>query len=1048
MDRKNYFELLGLPFDPPESNETKFKRTFDAAFAEWKKRTEDLVNNPSSPEKKAYYSAELAYQNDMLTVMGEKKSRNAEARDLREKKTAQLEQLLDIMLVGQSGTPEVTNAQIRNVHMKLDLSPKTVEDTYKKKGFIVQQKANAVNLNEEFLAPTIFNEIEGNLGRLRALNVPMYPWAPKVFDLYDLACYFNKGSEADAAGYKSKRTPDLYSIMEAGAVQLASDMSGPGHLLADLLHAGSRQVFNSEANRRKYDKSLERAKLKDFFALLKTAPEDFKKDRFFAESCIRTIQRNFPDYNLALALYNHEAGLARDPYEQVEALIHVSCAACKTPAQFRTREEAIQAKCSTCGAPLYVECPKCHNKVPASADRCACGFLISEMQFFEDYLKLAQFALKEMDLGEARRQLDNAKNAYPNHPKIAAIEKQINDESEKYQRPLDELNTLIAGCMFEQAQAQLVKISAKMPQLRLDTQRKLVAEKLDEARNMMPGPSVPANEAANRCVQILRIVKDYSPAKERLSGIKPRPVKDLRTSVSDVPDLACTLSWNASGDSGITYKVVRKKNGIPSQHADGEVLASDLDRLEYKDKTLSPGVSYGYAVFAYRYGVYSDPVVCEVINYSELDKSRLQAAADDGVCRFSWVLPPNCVGVRILRSINTMPGETPNNDAKVVAHSATSSFEDTTVQNDVRYGYRLQCIYQYGSSQRFSHGHTVFLSPEEPPALLKQLSAKVDNRMVTVQWRCDAKAGQTVTVKEIGADAPVVPVGKVLPSSNMNAALGNGKILATANASAQTCQFPIPENTSVNFAVVVTTATRGMMSGILQASSVEKCEIDRAGSRIEGGKLKILLQKWPKTLERIHYIVATKTGSQAPWARMEDARNRTMNSVSVQEYVRDGMILVDPVPKTDLYISVIGQYKMPDGTVVFSDASKLRLSNKPKERITYRLSWGSGGLFSSKAKAKNCRLLVQCAADETPEMKLVYKSDGHIPMRLLDPKVVVLHTIPESETGLENGQYLFEIPDSTWSRVNSRTELRLMISENDMAEFEVFCPDVATLKVP
>ena len=97
MDRKNYFELLGLPFDPPESNETKFKRTFDAAFAEWKKRTEDLVNNPSSPEKKAYYSAELAYQNDMLTVMGEKKSRNAEARDLREKKTAQLEQLLDII---------------------------------------------------------------------------------------------------------------------------------------------------------------------------------------------------------------------------------------------------------------------------------------------------------------------------------------------------------------------------------------------------------------------------------------------------------------------------------------------------------------------------------------------------------------------------------------------------------------------------------------------------------------------------------------------------------------------------------------------------------------------------------------------------------------------------------------------------------------------------------------------------------------------------------------------------------------------------------------
>lgn len=1048
MERKNYFELLGLSFDPPEANEIKFKRLFDSAFAAWKKRTEDLVNNPNNQEQKAQYSAELAYHDDILAVMSEKKSRNVEARNLREKRTAQLEQLLDIMLVGKSGTPEVTNAQIRNVHIKLGLSPKSVEDTYKRKGFSVQQRTNAVNLNDAFLGTVIFNEIDGNLERLRSLNVPKYPWTSKVYDLYDLACYFTGGDDTAADSYGRKRTTELYSIMEAGAAQLASDMSTPGHLLADLLHSGSKQVFNTEANRRKYDQSLERAKLKDFFLLLKTAPEDFKKDRFFAESCISTIQKNFPDYNLALALYNQEVGLARDPYEPLEAFIYVSCAACKSPAQFRTREEAVQAKCSVCGADLYVECPKCHKRVPASADRCACGFLISEMQFFEEYFSEAQFALNEMDLTEARKQLDNAKNAYPGHPRLAELEKRIQEETGRSQKYLDELQSLIAGGMFEQAQKAIVDISQKRPQLRLDAQRKIIAEKLDEARRMMAAVSASSTDAANRYVDVLRVVKDYTPAIEKLSSIKPKPPRSLSSSVKDLPKLTCTLAWAASGENGITYKVVRKKDGIPRQHADGEILSAELSGLEYRDTTLKPGISYGYAVFACRYGVYSDPVVCEIVNYSELDPEHIQAIADNNACRFSWVLPPNCIGVRILRCTNVLPRENPGGECIVIVKDATSNFSDTTVKNNVRYGYRLQCIYQYGSTIRYSQGQTLMLTPEEPPLALKQSSVKVDNQMVTVRWSAEKEVNQTVVLREvIDGDLQEI-VGKTLSSSDINAVLGKGKVLATVDYSMQFCQFSIPPNNSIRFAVIVMTASLGIVSTLLQASSVEKCEIDRVETRIENGRLKIILKDYPRNLSRIHYIVATKTGPHPPWANSEDAKRNTLTSVSVQEYLRDGMILIETIPKTDIYLSVIGQYLMPDGTTIFSDASKMRLNNKPKEKIIYRLSWGSAGLFSSKLRAKNCKLIIQCNAAETPEIKLAYRSDGHIPMRLQDPKTVILHTVPESDEGFKNGQYVFEFPDSTWDTIKSRSELRLMISENDMGEFEVFCPEIGTLKVP
>lgn len=1048
MERKNYFELLGLSFDPPEPNEKKFQRLFSEKFAAWEKTTQDLVNNPNTPEQKAYYAAELALHDDILAVMGEKKTRNIEARALKDKKVGQLEQLLDIMLVGQSGSPEVTGAQIRNVCIKLSLSQKTVEDVYQRKGFGIQKKATSINLNDAFLGTVVFNEIEGNLERLRALNVPKYPWAAKVHDLYELACYFTGGDDRSAGSYCRKRTTELYSIMEAGAAQLASDMSGPGHLLADLLHAGSKQVFCDEATRKKYDQSLERSKLKDFFLLLKTAPEDFKKDRFFAESCISHIQKYFPDYTLALSLYNQEVGLAKDPYEPVEALIHVSCASCKTPAQFRTREEASNAKCSVCGTALYIDCPHCHKKVPRAADRCSCGFLISEMQFFDEYYNAALFALKEMDLGEARRQLENAKKAYPGHSKLADLEKQITDESARYQKPLDELQSLMSAGLYEQAQRLFSKISTQMPQLRLDAQRKEISEKLAEAKRLMPSATASTIDAANRYIEVLRVVADYSPAIEKIGSIRPREPRNLGTSVKDIPHLTCTLSWTASGDSGITYKVVRKKAAIPKQPSDGEVLAEGVVDLEYRDTTLQPGISYGYAVFAHRYGVYSNPVTCEVVSYSELDMTRIQASADNKVCRLSWVLPTNCLGVRILRSVNAIPGEIPGRDATVIADDVSSSYNDANVTNDTRYGYRLQCIYQSGTTKRYSRGQTVMLTPEEPPMALNRVSVNVENRTATVRWETSKSVKQTVIIKEIVDGDPQTIVGRNLTISDINSVLGQGKVLGSVDCGTKSCQFILPQNTCISFAVIATTASHGMVATILQASSVEKCEIDRKETRIEGGRLKITLHDRPKHLEKVHYLVATKTGNSAPWATSDDAKRGTMNSVTVHEYIQDGMILIEPVPKADLYISVIGQYKMPDSSVLYSDASRIRLTNKPKEKITYRLMWESAGLFGSRTKAKGCKLIIQCNAPETPELKLVYRSDGHIPMQLLDPKVSVLHTIPETDSGFPGGQYIYDFPDSIWANIKPRTGLRLMLPEYAMTEYELFCSEVASLQVP
>lgn len=1045
MERRNYFEMLGLDFDPPEKNERKMQQAISA----WRERTEDMLANETIAFRRSILSAELDLYDNIIETLNDSKTRNAEARELKEQRISQLEKLIDIMLVGQIGTPEVTNAQIRNVHLKLKLSQKTIEDTYVKKGFIIQKREKVINLNDAFLTTVVAGSISTKVEQLRSMSIPKYPWTSKVSDLFDLACFFSGGTESDVASFRRRRTTELYSIMETGASQLASDMSVQGHLLADLFTAGTTQVFDSESNRKKYEQSLEREKLKGFFALLKSAPDDFKKDRYFAESCIKTIQKSFPDFNLSLALYNQEAGLMQDPYEPIEALIHVTCGACKTPMEFRTHEEAEKGKCTVCGAALYVTCPnpKCHKKVPASADWCSCGFHISEMQFFDEYFSLAQFALKEMDLPEARRQLANAENAYPGHPKLASLKKQIQDETDRYQKPLNEMQSFIEAGKYYAAQKLLGTISASAPQLKLEAQKKVITEKLSEAQKMMPAANLPVSARANRCIEILELVKDYQPAIDMLGLCRPNAPVNLHEAINSGEPLTCTLTWNSTGDKGISYCIVRKRNGVPQRHSDGDMLASNVNTMEYRDSSIQPGISYGYAVFAYRHGIYSDPITCVAEKFSELDTKRIRAVADNGVCRFSWVLPTNCIGVRILRSINATPSEIPNGNCTVIAERASANFDDTSVTNNRTYGYRLQCVYPYGNSFRYSEGYTVMLTPEQPPVAIKNVIAKTEGRTVYVRWSTPDACQRSVIIREVPSVSVSNMIGQIIPASDINSILGNGRTYANTVSSAQQCQFDIPANTSIALAVVIVAGSKGIISDVIRVSSVEKCEINKAETRIEGNRLKIILQNRPKNLDRIHYFVARKVDSRVPWATVDDAKRNMLQVITVQEYIRDGIILIESPPKADLYISIIGQYKMPDGSVVYSDASKLRISNKPKQRIFYRLSWG-GGLFSSKPRPRDCKLYVNTNAEETPTLKLVYRSDGHIPMRLIDPKNIVLHTIPESDTGFPAGQYMYAFPDSTWDSIKAQTELRLMLSDDDMVEYEIMPENIISLKVP
>lgn len=1042
MARKNYFEILGLPFDPLPTNDKAFERQFNEVFRRWQTAVQEQINNPQSDAIKQQYVELLSYADDIQKVMKDKKSRNAEAVALRKERMEQLERLLDLMLAGESGSPEVTKGHLRAVGSKLGLAESSVSDVYAKKGFVVRKSTGGVKLNDFFMGTATFDTINQQLRDLAAAGGQQYPWAAKVTDLYSLACFYSGDSDVDK--YRRMSTDELRGKMDAAAHRLTGQTVGAGGILSHLTHSGATQVFADETKRRLYDNSLKLAELRDFFVLLRQAPDVFKRERFFADRCIDVIKKHFRDADLALALYNREAGIQQDPYEPLELGITVYCPSCHVPHTFLSRADAEKAQCVSCGTALYMTCPSCGKKAPAAASRCACGFLLSEMQHFEEYLKRATFALNEMDLTAARRYLEEARNAWPGNPKLAPLEKRLKEEGGRYQQQLDQLQALMADGRFEEAQRAVADLAVKAPQLRLDGYRKEIGDKLETVRRMMPPATASPADAANRCMEILHIVKDYQPAVERLRTLPPpRPPQQLAAAVKDSGKLTFLLTWSSSGDSGVTYKVVRKRGGVPAAHTDGEPLADGLTVPQFEDSGVIPGVRYGYSVFANRFGVFSAPESRELVHFGELNESQLKVSAEDGTCSLSWTLPPNCVGVRVLRCVGAIPAEQPGGNTTVAAADATSFFTDKQVQNGTRYGYRLQCVYADGTAYTYSKGRTVTLIPEEPPRAVNDPSVTVDNRMVTVKWT-PAKTGQSVAVWQLPTGHSVKP-GMMLPATEVASAVGGGAAFITVDAAAGQCRFTMGDNTSVELALVVGKGSRCLISAVLRASSVRPCVIDRTATRINGEGLSVVLEPLPPRMKRLHYTVLVKTDKTVPWATVEDARAGRMQRVSVEQYERDGMIYVDKLPKDDLYVSVIGEYDM-SGTPVFAETARIRVSNKPRQLVSYRIYWEKNLLGRKK---KEGQLALVCEGEMTPALHLVYRADGHIPMKLEDPETLVLVTIPETEEGFPNGRYAVNLPVDKLSALPSGTALRLMMDETEMTRFEMYVSgDIQELKVP
>lgn len=1075
MAQRNIFEMLGLEFDPPDN-----LKKIRAAYDRWKKKLTAELNTTVDNNRLNEIKAELEAENYIAQVIENPRLRQHEAESLKQIRIEQLRLYIDIQRGDISGTLQVNQAQIKQIKEKLKLSVATIEATYKEQGFVIKtarsNQSVTDTLNKFFMADSVMNELRVNFAEFQKVpDARNYPWSANVHDLYELAFYIDR-QESSADFYHRRYTDELRDIFVNEAQKVSQPIPAWRSIKA-ILNLAQTQVFNNDDNRWKYDHSLVLEKLSDFFAKLKAAPEIFKRDKFFADNCINRIRKTFPnflDYEKSAALYNKAAGLLKEPYEStdngIENFFCVTCANCGAFENFRTREEAEHAKCKVCGENFYMECPKCGKKVPAGADHCsACNFSLSELRKYNYYLDYANSLLDLVERG-AKSNDDDVKNVMAEVIKTFARAKLIKPEA------LD-----------------LKKIEWRMNKIAAEFKKR---EQIKWAESKMPSLSASPDKAVSDCMEILRRVKDYKPARDRLKLIKPKtPLKIsaiIKENSPQIPteknsssilskisvnaksaslanpthNLTATISWQPDNDLGVVYSVVKKIDGVPKNQRDGEIIVEGTEKLETIDNDIKPGVLYGYAVFAIRLGAISDAATCTVVHYSDIEENKLIAKTEGGYCHFTWRLPSdNCLGVRILRSDNA-------GNSVVVVDCAHSPFTDKLVKNRKQYQYRLQCVYydveenianrekflqvadtdnfkkvwKSARTQKYSHGLTVTLTPEFPPRAVKNLGHSVTNNRVNFSWQ--STGDFDIWFKEVSSDKKfsAMQLGKIFNLDKLDELLGSGVILKRAESSDETCEFNM-NGEIMKIAVISATKDLGLVNEIVTAANVEACEIDDKKTQIDANGLKLVLKSLPKNLYLIHYKIKTEDSDEL-YAGIEDAKARRLNRIYATKYAQDTFITQSRLPQKELYITVIGEYKLSDGSTVYSAPSKLILNNRPKSVISYHLEWGTSGLFNKKAQAKNCRLIIESTAEETPLLFLVCRKDGRMNIELKDSSTRILETVKDYKNGLPNNRLEILLSDEIWRDVSPGTVVKLLTSADDEKRFELRVSKPDSLTVP
>ncbi|MDR1802847.1 MAG: hypothetical protein LBQ94_04515 [Treponema sp.] len=972
----NFFELVGLPFDPPE----KAVKKIIAAIDKVKKELETVRGTSTQQLERDEINRKLAFlettssaifSNDgKLTAVYEKLSKEKLGQE-----TKNLSAI--VSLLKQSGSRKITNGTIRIHQQKSKLSREHVEEVFRTAGFTITEIEPFKMPEFPVNADKIYAELEA-LRKSKDSN-PNGADLTKAVDLYAFAAYLADEPE-NAGEYRSKSTPDLANIFDDFAKKFAMRNDNLGKLCASLATAGKAYVFNSESNRKNYEAYLKYKSpaLTQLFSSMRGVSKSDLLDPKFAEECIRQISELFGSPEYSLGIYNKEAGLKDEPYVPPKVVFRVKCHHCQNLSEFADVGEAQKVnKCPHCGKALYKQCKKCSKSVLASLDKCPeCGFFFASAAMFAKYFAAAEQALRKGDFESARGFLFQAQSADPGEKqRIDELTSRITADEKKYEKPINDLRKLVADRMFQRASEMMAEIVSKFPGLNVSALETQINTALSQARAMFANAKkLSPSRQADECLAILQDCVDFRPAISFLQATPPEACRNFSVGIDSSAGFA-NISWSRSPEQAVSYRLVRKHGkDIPTNEMDGEILADNIKDTTYRDIDILPGQWYGYAVFAIRQGVFSSAVGKAIVLLA--DVTDVNDEQINMTIRLTWNNPKNCTGVIIRRTLN--------GKETILTDNANRRYEDDNILYGNTYSYKLCAKY---ANQSASQGVNIVITPT--PMLNEKSFAitvkQLEKNTYNVSW----------TINQSGIDLRV---------------LVNEKQVRELKSDAGSCDLKLSADGFYTITVLASSGGNWLRSGNSpQVNTYSPCSIDKVSSyfreepitglRESAHRMELHLKiggTIPPNVVGFYYSVRTGN-AQNRWANIQEVGTASdIRRIKLADYLKSGEIFYTETAREEgaYYVSLFTIYKM-DGKEIVSDPKPCRFDRPLEANLLWQVD---------KSLLGGLRLAIEVSGNrpikQIPELKLCACAENQHLLSYNDANSIQLLTIPSNVLGI------------------------------------------------
>lgn len=1039
----NYIEELGIECETP-SNDQKIKKALDTYHIS----TQLCTSQAEARKREAKYNEMIQeFQQNGMSVF---KQHQVELKSIKLEQLKNLIKLMQALRCAKVIHPLRAKTLADALQLKLD----TIKKAFKDAGIEIKNTVASISIESYLMEDSLYDGVNRSLEILRNYysntNVQVIDASQQhliklktVRNLYEfLSIYDAKDIGEDA--YRSKPASELYGLCEKfnERDKLADNSTqSPRKEFKDLVSKGKMHIFKSDEVKAQYDHrlALEQAGVLAQLVQMRDYPDGVKLDHSLTEGFIKQISGTEGcDRATAIAIYNKFVS-PNPPLADEETRIFVTCPTCHNVSIFESEEEAQKSTCPNCKTKLYMLCPnpKCGRIVPAAAERCECGFVISGLRFYKSYYDRCVAAINQQNLKLANEEYNNALRSNPAGEGLAELGKRLAELESALGKPLQEIGNLIDSKKMYAAQAAISQLVRQRPtvdvaQYSAQVNRAILQANTEFTKCRQPGITSP--QKVEICTHVLSIVSDYDAAISEIISSPPDPVLNVQTS-NDVSSMSSSISWIPnSNNRNVTYTIVRKIGNRPQSVEDG-IKKEGILATSFKDSNLEAGKEYYYAVFVAR-AVCSSSVSKPAYPGQAVlllkDIAQFKADSNGQSCTLSWQDEKGSLGVNIERSDDN--GVT----WKLLTERVQNSYNDKKdIRNGQIYRYRIKTAWSIGTKIAYSSGITKDVKIETRPDALDVSSQCFDDGNCKITWQTQSTGvvwlyhlndGVNITDGMDYEQSQLDKIGQKIGQVAVN--LGNYTYMLGANKRASIVAFrPFGDRAIAGKTIVLST---------IPALAIKD-------TSVINGTLRIVVEQPPQGVTRILYQVSTNKAQ--PYATELTAKSGSMSSIDIASYKSAGCIVVNKMPEELLFVSVIAQYG--NGTLsYFSPVATREVSNAPKEKIKYKIIWREEGMFKKKKVRRGAKLEVIVDGKRIPAMVLCAHRSGKMLFKYQqgNPEIVNILEVTASES---RGSTTFDLDVDRMRGLPANADLQLFLAGNENERYEPpLCIDIPSRKLP